>query len=155
MATNVLTNINLTDNQKQVLVKIQAAATPLMGGREARNGTQYIEATKILIDLGLITYANDEATVTDAGRNAMRQENLIDDADQLTPHGQQQQQVKPNGVLTAPPPDAQAPSPQKPEDEDPFASPDEDPFAAPGGDENPFESFNLLKDLMKRSYFKK
>ena len=143
MAINKLTNVSLTDSQKQVLSKVISAATPLMGGREARNGRQYVEATKVLINLGLMTYKNDQAEVTDAGKQVMKQENLIDDSDQLTQRGNQMKMAKPDGVLTTPPPAAQNPAPAAPGADS--GKTDDSIFDIPS-----FESFDLLKDLTKR-----
>lgn len=131
---NVLTNVTLNDNQKQLLVRIQSAATPLLAGKECRNGQESMEAAKVLIDLGLITYSNEECVITDVGTNKMTDENLIDDSGQLTPYGTE---VKANsksntGAATAPPPPPQPTGSEK----------------TAGAD--PFESFGLLRDLNKR-----
>lgn len=142
---NTLTNVTLTDQQKQLLVKIITAATPHAAGKEVRNGQQAMEAAKTLIDLGIINYSNDEVTVTDAGKGYMRDENLIDDTEQLTQYGQQLQGQDPSGDLTAPPPPPQASAEQ----------PTEDPAEDDIFDDLPkTESYDLLSIINFRTEYK-
>lgn len=132
---NQLTSITLTNNQKQLLVRMQMAPTPLLAGKEVRNGQQSMEAARVLIDLGLIEYGDEKANVTDLGKQQMRDENLIDQSDQLTPYGDQVKNSQTAGTQTAPPPESQEPS----------ASPS--PSAPTDSADNTWESFDLLRTL--------
>ncbi len=134
---NKLTNVTLTMNQKQLLVRIMSAPTPMLAGKEVRNGHQSMEAAKILLDLGLITYSNEEATITNIGTSKMKDENITDDAGQLTPYGNELKSQSSTGAKTAPPP---APQP----------SSDEQSPTSDGGPDSTWESFNLLRNLNDR-----
>lgn len=85
------TNVpRLTLTQKSVLVGIYAAATPELAF-EAMTGSQNVfEAGKQLRSLGLISIDVDDARagVTDAGQEALANNNLVDDMGELTEEGQ-------------------------------------------------------------------
>lgn len=85
----VLTSIRLTDNQKKVLTRILNAPTEQLGYEAVTTEKKAITAGNILSKLGLLTLdaANNKAIVTDAGKEVMRNENLIDDSDELTDEG--------------------------------------------------------------------
>ena len=82
-----LTTIHLTDNQKQVLAQITAAATPTLAHERASAGRNIIGARDILVDLKLIELTTNSALVTDIGKKVMQDENLIDDTGELTNDG--------------------------------------------------------------------
>jgi hypothetical protein len=73
-------NVNLTDVQSSVLLKIFTAASPKIAHREVTTGIKDIAATKILTRLGLINIRPGRAEITDKGLKVMTDENLIDDA---------------------------------------------------------------------------
>ena len=129
METNVLTNVSLNTNQKQLLVRMMSAATPLLAGKEVRNGSEAMTAAKVMIDLGLISYNNEEAVITDTGLQKMKDENLIDQSNQLTQYGNSLVSSGSAGNATAPPPE-----PQTPDDGLPS-----------------LESFSLIRDLSSRA----
>ena len=92
--TRTLSTIHLSDMQKSVLSKIIGSATPETAIEEISDGRNMVANRDILIDLKLIQTTEKDAVVTDAGKEVMRDENLIDDSDQLTQDGQQYSQAK-------------------------------------------------------------
>lgn len=92
--TRTLSTIHLSDMQKSVLSKIIGSATPETAVEEISDGRNMVANRDILLKLGLIQTTERDAVVTDAGKEVMRDENLIDDSDQLTQDGQQYSQAK-------------------------------------------------------------
>lgn len=85
----MLDTIRLSDTQKRVIAKIIAAPTPKVAAEEISDGDNMIKARDILMDLGLITMSlDDHAELTDNGRQVARDENLVDETDNLTPDGE-------------------------------------------------------------------
>lgn len=82
----LLQTIKLTDTQKQVLCKIIASPTE-MTALESIKGNNMVEAKNMLFDLGLISFDDDEISVTEQGMQLMRDYNLIDEQGQLTDEG--------------------------------------------------------------------
>lgn len=80
--------IRPTNNQKKVLAKIIAAPTPEVAASEISQGRALVTARDMLAKLGLITIEDNKASVTDLGEEIMRNQNIIDDARQLTPDGE-------------------------------------------------------------------
>jgi predicted transcriptional regulator len=82
----LLQTMKLTDTQKQVLCKIVASPTELTA-LESIKGNNMVEAKNMLLDLGLITFDDNEISITEQGLQLMRDYNLIDQQDQLTDEG--------------------------------------------------------------------
>lgn len=76
-----------TNNQKKVLTKIIAAATPETAARDISQGRQLVAARDMLLRLNLIALSDGKAEVTDAGKDVMRNQNLIDAGGSLTDEG--------------------------------------------------------------------
>lgn len=116
----VLTNIHLTSHQKRALATVFAASSSSLAYEHITNGPHNLmAAAKILDKLGLlIIHGDDEITITEAGKEVMRSEGLLDDTDTLTDEGQK--------VM-------------KPKEEEPGAPPEEQ---LP-----PMESFTLMKEI--------
>lgn len=85
-----LRNIRLSDIQKEVLAKVHAAPNEeVAGGEILEGGRNYVGAKDILVRLGLMTFHDNEATITQTGQEVMKKLNLIDDTGQLTDEGNQ------------------------------------------------------------------
>ena len=103
---NNISNFQLTDEQKKLMVKVLTAPTPAAAFSETRNGRQAISATSILVDVGLLYVAPNTAEVSDLGMKYMVNDNLIDqNSKQPTQYGLSLKNEQPNGNarLTAPP----------------------------------------------------
>jgi phage gp45-like len=144
----LLTAMHPTDNQKRVLAKIAAAPTPTVAASEISADANLVAARNLLMKLGMITYTDGNAEMTDQGRKVATDENIIDQGGELTQAGQQLaysdsqgQQTPDNGA--SPPAGADAGL-------DSMAGPD-DMGGAPGGDPFSMESYqpmSLLKELL-------
>lgn len=94
------TTVRLTNTQKSVLLGIYAAATPEMAYEVTTGSENVSQAAQQLRSMGLINIDSSgaRAGVTDAGQEALANNNLIDDTGQVTEEGQQmldqQNQVK-------------------------------------------------------------
>lgn len=77
-----------TDNQKSVLAKIIAAATPQLAAADISENPNLSAARDLLEKMGLITLDNDGAHVTDAGNEVMVNQNLATPDGRLTDDGQ-------------------------------------------------------------------
>lgn len=89
MAKSTLHNIRLSDIQKEVMATVQASPNETVAAEEILNGGQnYVGAKDVLVKLGLLNFYDNQATITDDGKDMMRKLNLIDDSDQLTDEGQ-------------------------------------------------------------------
>lgn len=91
MGGNAATTARLTDTQKSVLLGIYAAPTPELA-YEATTGSENVsQAAQQLRSMGLINIDTNgaRAGVTDAGQEALANNNLIDDTGQVTDEGQE------------------------------------------------------------------
>jgi hypothetical protein len=80
----VLTTIHLTDTQKKILALIDQAPSDAAAGMAVSTDRQVAANRDTLVDLGLITYSDGRATITDKGREIMSDEN-VSGADVETP----------------------------------------------------------------------
>lgn len=87
-------NISLSHTQKFVLAKLVAAETPLVAyesvsayDSQGNEGANIVAARDQLTKLGLMTYRQGEAQITDVGNNAMNDANLVDNTGALTEDG--------------------------------------------------------------------
>lgn len=104
--TQHLSSINLTDHQKMVLAKAVEAGAMNEPSRVALTDDKFITARDVLDDLGLIEYTHetDLIQISDNGITVMKQDNIIDDTDQLTDEGKSYASEKvPTGELTPTP----------------------------------------------------
>ncbi len=85
----ILNNIQLSGIQKAILAKIIAAPTPELAYAQISNGINFVASRDILQKLQLIDIHNNVASITKEGKRIMKNENLIDSEDELTPDGQQ------------------------------------------------------------------
>lgn len=83
-----LSTIVLSSNQKKVLAKIIASATPKLAGEAINGDRNLVAAREQLAKLGAIEFVGSEASVTDIGERLAREENLIDEMGELTTDGQ-------------------------------------------------------------------
>jgi hypothetical protein len=77
-----------TDNQKAVLAKITAAATPQLATADISDTPNLVAARDMLDRLGLIDIDDEGAHITDLGREVMVNQNLATADGQLTDDGQ-------------------------------------------------------------------
>ena len=80
--------IRPTQNQKSVLAKIKAAATPKTAAADISKTSNLTAARDMLEKMGLITISQEEgAVVTDEGEQVMIDQNLVDESGELTDEG--------------------------------------------------------------------
>lgn len=80
--------ISPTKHQKAVLSKTVAAATPQVAASEISKDQHLLTSRDMLVKLGLLTVQDNQAEVTPQGIEIMRNQNLLDDAGNLTPEGE-------------------------------------------------------------------
>lgn len=80
--------MNPTANQKAVLAKIKAAATPKTAAADISKTSNLAAARDMLERLGMIELNDDGATLTDDGEQVLLDQNLADESGQLTPEGE-------------------------------------------------------------------
>jgi len=85
----ILPALRLTDTQKQVLAKILASPTPKVAGEQISKDQNSIAARDILVKLGLITYLNGNAALTDKGQQIAQDEDVENQGGDLTQSGEQ------------------------------------------------------------------
>lgn len=83
------TNVHPTENQKRVIAKIIASPTPSVAASEISNDVNVVGARNELMKLGIITFSNGQAALTDQGAQIAVDENITDETGQLTPTGEQ------------------------------------------------------------------
>lgn len=145
----ILTNIRLTNSQKEVLSKTFAFKDNPQGGWEAitssSNVKNLIAAKNILLDIGLLSKKNGGGYVpTNKGIKVMKGEGLIDDeTGELTDAGN----TIVYGTVGKP---AEEPTEPEPEtDEEPSTEPkDEEPEDdLTGGEETPKQTESLMQSI--------
>ncbi len=77
-----------TDNQKAVLAKITAAATPQLAAADISDTPNLVAARDLLVQMGLIELDMNGAHITDQGQQVMVDQNLADGGGNLTDDGQ-------------------------------------------------------------------
>ena len=77
-----------TDNQKAVLSKITAAATPQLALADIADTPNLVAARDLLVQMGLIDIDDEGAHITDQGNEVMVNQNLATADGQLTDDGQ-------------------------------------------------------------------
>lgn len=85
----ILTNVNLTETQKMVLVKTKSAPTEKVAYEEISYGQKTVAARDQLVDLELIEIEDGRARLTQSGEQLMKDESLLDDTGEITPEAQQ------------------------------------------------------------------
>ena len=134
----LLNTIRPTTFQKQVIAMIADAPTPKLAAAHLSDNQNITAARDLLAKLGVITFSDSEAQLTDKGQQLATDENIIDQSGQLTDDGRK--------YLGDTQPGAQQPAQQ----DDPMMG---DPMAGspmggdPAGDVS-LESFSLLKELL-------
>lgn len=148
----LLSTIRLTDNQKRVLAKIAAAPTPTVAGEAISKEPNLVAARNTLMKLGVITFVDNRAEITDKGQHLGKEENILDDAGGLTDAGNKLAFTKTTGQ---PEPEAQSDAPPAGGMDDMGGMSMEDPTAGqdPLGDdldlgEPKTEGFVLLKKFV-------
>jgi hypothetical protein len=81
-------NIQLSAAQKFVLTKLVAAQTPLNAYEAVSRGNNVVAARDMLTKIGLMTFSENNAEITENGQEALRKEALIDEMGELTEEGQ-------------------------------------------------------------------
>lgn len=125
----LLSAVHPTTSQKRVLAKIAAAPTPTVAGEEISKDANLVAARNMLMKLGVISFADGEAILTDRGTQIAADENIVGQDGQLTPAGE-----KLAFTNTAGQPDA-----------DHAGQPSQQPV----DDGMSLESFSLLKQLLR------
>lgn len=157
----LLSTVRLTDSQKRVLAKIAAAPTPTVAGEAISKEPNLVSARNLLMKLGVITFVDNRAEITDKGQHLGKEENILDDSGGLTDEGNKLAFTKATGQPEdgAQPPDAAGgamPPPDSGMDMDMGGEGEDDWGGEPaddvkiGGQEAPMnaESYSLLKQLL-------
>ena len=82
------TNIRPTQNQKQVIAKIAASPTPQVAAGEISSNVNIVAARNQLMNLGIVAFADNQATLTALGGQIAVEEDIVDQSGQLTANGQ-------------------------------------------------------------------
>lgn len=139
----IMSAVHPTANQKRVLAKIAAAPTPTVAGEEISKDANLVAARNMLMKLGVITFDDHEAALTDSGTQIATEENIIGPDGQLTQAGKQLAYTnaanKPDSDQTAAPVGQPAPGGTPA----PTAAPPADPGLS-------LEGYSLLKELFCR-----
>lgn len=80
--------IQLSSAEKYVLTKLIAVETPLNAYEEVSRGNNVVAARDKLTKLGLMTFAENDAQITENGQEALRKEGLVDEMGSLSEEGQ-------------------------------------------------------------------
>lgn len=80
--------INPTENQKSVLAKIKAAATPKTAAQDISEDPNLAAARDMLVRMGMITLDTEGAVITEEGEQLMVDQGLVDESGELTEDGQ-------------------------------------------------------------------
>lgn len=129
----IMSAVHPTENQKRVLAKIAAAPTPTVAAEEISKNANLVAARNMLMKLGVITFADNEAALTDKGQQIAQEENVVDEGGQLTELGQKLAYTDPMG---------------KPDADNAGGPPQQQQPAPPPGGGLSLESFALLKELL-------
>ena len=81
---------NLSNHQKGLLASIYSSATPTQAYETSVGAGNSVEAKNILLKLGLVSEFGNELELTDAGKQALYDNNIIDDTGELTDEGNEQ-----------------------------------------------------------------
>jgi hypothetical protein len=81
---------NLTDAQKGMLVTVFASATPQQAFDMASGSPNTIQAKDELVRLGLVQQSANQLALSPSGKDALYNNNLVDQTGQLTPEGETQ-----------------------------------------------------------------
>lgn len=137
---HVLHSFRPTTSQKQVIATILSAPTPKVAATAISSKPNLKTARNLLGQLGLITFTDGAATVTDKGMALARDEGIADEGGQLTDVGQQ---------LVGNQPQNQTNSMGQPGEEPPIGGVEAGgPDDALGGTPS-LESFTFLRELMR------
>lgn len=85
----ILNTIRPNNNQRMVLAIILASPTPKIAAEQLTGNSNIVSARDTLAKIGAITFSLEQAALTDRGTQIAREENIVDDAGQLTAQGQQ------------------------------------------------------------------
>jgi len=137
---HVLKSFRPTTTQKQVIATILSAPTPTVAAGTIASKPNMKMARDLLGQLGLITFTDKGADLTDKGLALARDEGIADEGGQLTDMGQQ---------LVGNQPAAQSNNMGMPEEEPPIGGVEAGgPDDALGGTPS-LESFSFLRELMR------
>lgn len=84
----LLSAVHPTVNQKRVLAKILASPTPSVAAQQVSGDANLVAARNMLMKLGMITFSNGEAALTQSGLQIASDEGIADQSGGLTDVGQ-------------------------------------------------------------------
>lgn len=84
----LLRSITLSTFQKQVIAMIVAARTPKVAAADIASNHNLQTARNLLAELGIITFTETEAHLTEQGTQLAVEEDIADESGQLTDAGQ-------------------------------------------------------------------
>jgi hypothetical protein len=80
----IMGHVNLTDNQKKVLVACIVSGTPQQAFEFTIGNTNLVTARNTLVNLGLLWVNDNQMGLTETGQQATQDYNLVDTNDELT-----------------------------------------------------------------------
>jgi len=132
----LLSTLRPTQNQLRVIAKICAAKDfPARAAAEISSDTNLVAARNLLMKLNIITFTDDNAALTDIGEQVALEQNIIDDAGEMTEDGNKLAATESNGK-----PDEEMPAPMG---EPPMGGMPPPPSPM-GGEMPPMEGFSKL-----------
>lgn len=164
-----LGNVLLSEAQKFILTKLLLPdSTPLLGYQNISVGKNIVANRDVLVKLGMLTLGDNEAEITEAGTEALRNEGLVDEAGQLSDLGERYAYAEDLEAVEKISAEMQAPGAIQPAGPDKQGEP-----PAPGSDGTPpmgianqsdqeakpsFESWSMVtefqQELSKRTFLK-
>lgn len=97
----IIDTVRLTNNQKRVIAKIKASPTPKVALEEISDDQNLIAARNMLVKLGLVEIVAGEVFLTDSGEQMAVDENIVDEAGELTQTGNELAHSTPAGKQDA------------------------------------------------------
>jgi len=156
----VLTNVRLSHAQKYVLAKLMLPnQTPLIAYTNVSTGKNVVANRDVLVKLGMVIVGANEAEITEQGKAALQNENLVDDMGNLTPQGEQYAYAKDLAAVEQiaaqeKPPEMPSPEAEPAQEPKPMGIAPEDTRSA----EISFESWSMIssiqEELMQKEFLK-
>lgn len=87
MTLTTIDSVSLTQHQKELLLRILISPTEHVAYEETSENIKLKFAAEMLKDLGALNVDEDSASITDRGREILKDEALIDDSEQITRDG--------------------------------------------------------------------
>lgn len=143
----ILSTVHPTENQKRVLAKIIASPNAKIAGDQISGNANLVAARNMLMKLGIISFVDGDAILTDRGQEISTEENISDETGQLTSDGKKlaytDPDEQPDNDMTA--------QQMEPQGGMMGGMPPEQGMEMPGGgNELSLEGYSILKELLRK-----